>query len=68
VLDRGSGMSEEVLRNALLPIYSTKPSGAGLGLTVCREVIDAHGGRLSLANRFGGGLAVTLWIPLLQPE
>ena len=68
VLDRGTGMSEEVLRNALLPFYSTKPSGAGLGLTICREVIDAHGGRLSLANRIGGGLAVTLWIPLLQQE
>ena len=68
VLDRGSGMAEEVLRNALLPFYSTKPSGAGLGLTVCREVIDAHGGRLSLANRNGGGLSVTLWIPQLVQE
>ena len=63
VLDRGAGMSEEVLRNALLPFYSTKPSGAGLGLTLCREVIEAHGGRISLANRPGGGLAATLWIP-----
>jgi nitrogen fixation/metabolism regulation signal transduction histidine kinase len=68
VLDRGCGMSHEVLRNALLPFYSTKPSGAGLGLTVCREVIDAHGGRLSLANRAGGGLSVTLWIPQLVQD
>ena len=51
VLDRGAGMTEEVLRNALLPFYSTKPAGAGLGLTLCREVIEAHGGRISLANR-----------------
>ena len=65
VLDRGAGMSEEVLRNALLPFYSTKPSGAGLGLTLCREVIEAHGGRISLANRPGGGLAATLWIPAI---
>lgn len=63
VLDGGSGMPEEVLRNALLPFYSTKPAGAGLGLTVCREVIEAHGGRISLANRPEGGLAVSLWIP-----
>ena len=69
VLDRGSGMSDEVLRNALLPFYSTKPSGAGLGLTVCREVVEAHGGRISLANRLGGGLVATLWIPALAaPE
>ena len=63
VSDRGTGMSDEVLRNALLPFFSTKPAGAGLGLTVCREVIEAHGGRISLANRQGGGLAVSLWIP-----
>jgi two-component system, NtrC family, nitrogen regulation sensor histidine kinase NtrY len=68
VLDRGAGMPEEVLRNALLPFYSTKPAGAGLGLTVCREVIEAHGGRISLANRSGGGLAVNLWIPRREPE
>ena len=68
VLDRGAGMSEEVLRNALLPFYSTKPSGAGLGLTLCREVIEAHGGRISLANRPGGGLAATLWIPSIKLE
>ena len=63
ILDHGSGMPEEVLRNALLPFYSTKPAGAGLGLTVCREVIEAHGGRISLANRPDGGLAVSLWLP-----
>jgi two-component system, NtrC family, nitrogen regulation sensor histidine kinase NtrY len=63
IMDRGAGMPEEVLRNALLPFFSTKPAGAGLGLTVCREVIEAHGGRISLANRPGGGLAVSLWIP-----
>jgi two-component system, NtrC family, nitrogen regulation sensor histidine kinase NtrY len=66
ILDRGTGMTEEVLRNALLPFYSTKPSGAGLGLTLCREVIEAHGGRVSLANRPGGGLAATLWFPAIS--
>jgi nitrogen fixation/metabolism regulation signal transduction histidine kinase len=68
VLDRGAGMTEEVLRNALLPFYSTKPSGAGLGLTLCREVVEAHGGRISLANRDGGGLAATLWIPSIRTD
>jgi len=63
VADRGSGFSQEVLRDALLPFFSTKPSGTGLGLTLCREIIEAHGGRLSLANRPGGGALVTLWLP-----
>ena len=61
--DRGSGLSESALRDALLPFYSTKPAGTGLGLTLCREIIEAHGGRLSLANRPGGGALVTVWLP-----
>ena len=67
VADRGSGLSENVLRDALLPFYSTKPTGTGLGLTLCREIVEAHGGRLSLANRAGGGAAVTVWLPSGEP-
>ena len=35
----------------------------GLGLTLCREIVEAHRGRLSLANRVGGGALVTVWLP-----
>lgn len=63
VLDRGNGMTENVFASALLPFYSTKKSGTGLGLPLCREIVEAHGGRMSLANRPGGGLKVTLQIP-----
>ena len=65
VLDRGSGMSDAVLTNALVPFYSTKRSGTGLGLALAREIAEAHGGRILLANRDGGGLAVTLILPAL---
>jgi nitrogen fixation/metabolism regulation signal transduction histidine kinase len=61
--DRGSGLPEGALRDALLPFYSTKATGSGLGLTLCREIIEAHGGRLSLANRPEGGALVTIWLP-----
>ena len=63
VQDRGPGMSESVLANALLPFYSTKAEGTGLGLTLCREIIEAHEGRLVLANREGGGLEVRIVLP-----
>ncbi len=63
VRDRGPGMSETVLANALLPFYSTKRSGSGLGLALAREISEAHGGRLLLANRDGGGLVVTVVLP-----
>jgi two-component system nitrogen regulation sensor histidine kinase NtrY len=63
VADRGTGFSESTLRDALLPFYSTKPAGTGLGLTLCREIVEAHGGRLSLANRAGGGALVSVWLP-----
>jgi nitrogen fixation/metabolism regulation signal transduction histidine kinase len=64
VADRGSGLTDNVLRDALLPFYSTKPTGTGLGLTLCREIVEAHGGRLSIANRPGGGALVSVWLPL----
>jgi signal transduction histidine kinase len=70
VLDRGPGMSEAVLAQALLPFYSTKRAdagtqgGTGLGLALVREIIEAHDGRVALANRPEGGLRVTLRLPL----
>ena len=56
-------MSEQVLNSALLPFYSTKQSGSGLGLPLCREIVEAHGGRLSLANRRERGLLVEISLP-----
>lgn len=63
VSDRGSGMNEAVLANAVLPFYSTKRGGTGLGLALVREIAEAHRGRVTLANRDGGGLTVTITLP-----
>jgi two-component system nitrogen regulation sensor histidine kinase NtrY len=63
VRDRGPGFAPAALENALVPFYSTKAAGTGLGLTLCREIVEAHGGRLRIGNRDGGGARVTLWLP-----
>jgi two-component system, NtrC family, nitrogen regulation sensor histidine kinase NtrY len=61
--DRGKGMRDDVMKNALLPFFSTKPSGSGLGLPLCREIVEAHGGTLSIRPRTGGGISVVCLIP-----
>lgn len=61
--DDGSGMSEEQLKQATLPFYSTKRDGSGLGLALCREIIEAHNGRITFANNPDKGLKVSIWLP-----
>ena len=69
VLDRGPGLPREELARASGAFYRAEPSrnretgGAGLGLSIAKAIVDAHGGTLTLANREGGGLAATIALP-----
>lgn len=66
ISDRGRGMDEEILSRALLPFYSSKPSGTGLGLPLCKEILEAHGGGMRVQGRAGGGTVVTCWLPPVE--
>lgn len=69
ILDRGPGIPPEQLSKVLLPFYSTKRTGSGLGLPLCREIVEAHGGSLRIEAREGGGTAVIMSLPrLARPE
>jgi len=64
IRDFGTGMDNSVMMKAFLPFYSTKSEGSGIGLSLCREVIDAHQGQINLSNHAEGGLQVQLRLPL----
>jgi PAS domain S-box-containing protein len=58
VADRGSGFALEGSRETFEPFRTTKPQGLGLGLPICRSIIESHGGRLWVGNNTQGGAIV----------
>jgi two-component system nitrogen regulation sensor histidine kinase GlnL len=64
ISDSGPGMSEESMRKALLPFYTTKPKGTGLGLVMARQAVTRHGGKLEIKSVRGSGTAVKISLPV----
>ena len=64
VIDRGCGLAQPLLGNLFQPFFTTKPDGLGLGLPICKTIIEAHGGRLWAAlNADGTGMCFTFSLP-----
>ncbi|MBL9136153.1 MAG: hypothetical protein JNK85_09810 [Verrucomicrobiales bacterium] len=63
VADCGPGIPEDKLEQVFAPFYTTKASGMGLGLSVCRTIVAAHQGRLWATHRPGGGAVFHLMLP-----
>ena len=62
--DNGSGMSPETLQKAFKPFYTTKGiTGTGLGLWICKEIIDRHNGAIHIRSRVGRGTVFTIFLP-----
>lgn len=60
VTDNGTGMPEEVRNKVFVPFFTTKKNGTGIGLSFCREIINAHGGSISIASEYNRGTTVTI--------
>jgi signal transduction histidine kinase len=63
VRDTGPGLSVETLPRLFEPFYTTKPGGMGMGLAICRSIIEAHGGRLWAAGHEPRGALFQFTIP-----
>jgi signal transduction histidine kinase len=63
VIDRGQGMTAEVLERIRRPYYTTREGGTGLGVAIARGLIDQHGGQLHFESRPGKGTTVTIDLP-----
>lgn len=64
VMDTGPGWSPDILAAAFQPFRSTKAGGMGLGLSICRTIIEAHNGRIHIANARNGGALVEITLPI----
>ncbi|MBI2253788.1 MAG: PAS domain-containing sensor histidine kinase [Proteobacteria bacterium] len=68
VADNGKGLPKEGRERLTEPYVTTRSKGTGLGLAIVKKIMEDHGGRLSLADRPGGGAVVTLSFPLDAPQ
>jgi two-component system, NtrC family, nitrogen regulation sensor histidine kinase GlnL len=64
VLDNGAGIPEPMLQRLFTPFATSKPHGTGLGLAISRRIVEAHGGRIEVRNRPGGGAEASVYLPL----
>ena len=64
VRDSGAGMNPESIARIFDAFFTTKPSGMGMGLSICQSIIEAHGGRIWAEPNDGPGLTVQFTLPL----
>jgi signal transduction histidine kinase len=62
--DSGEGMTKEVLDKIFTPLFTTKAKGMGFGLSICKRIVEAHGGKISAESTLGKGTTFTISLPL----
>lgn len=68
VVDRGCGFPEGQMERMLEPFHSNRPGGLGMGLAICRRIIDSHGGTIQARNRSSGGAEFSFSLPLFGSQ
>jgi len=66
--DTGSGIPGKVKENLWKPLQTTKARGLGLGLAICKRIMDAHGGSISVKSEVGWDTILTIQLPLRPVE
>lgn len=66
--DTGTGIAPDLFQRLFSPFSSTKPGGMGIGLSVCREIVEAHGGKIWADSVAAGGTVFSFTLPLLRSE
>lgn len=66
VIDRGVGICEDTVDRMFTPFFTTKAGGLGMGLSICRSIVETHGGRLSASPNKGRGATFQITLPLHQ--
>ncbi len=68
VADTGTGIAPEITKHLFQPFVTSKASGMGVGLSICRTIIEAHGGRINARANDGGGTVFEFTVPFAEPE
>jgi two-component system, LuxR family, sensor kinase FixL len=68
VADTGPGLPDEVRSRLFQPFVTTKPEGMGIGLSICRTIVDTHGGRIWVDDHPGGGTAFHFTLPVADTD
>ncbi|MCM2677826.1 two-component system sensor histidine kinase NtrB [Alkalicoccobacillus plakortidis] len=66
IKDNGKGMSDEVLNQLGKPFFTTKEKGNGIGIPLCKKIIEDHGGKFLISSEYNVGTQVKIFIPLIE--